>query len=106
LKEFFRQCSKGTVEEVESVEKAETRQPKGANNKSRQKANCFGKAQWETKLRYCILANGLPQFEVSERTTGDNAIRLTSAAPLNHLVEGMLYGIQRVRFYAQSRGAE
>jgi hypothetical protein len=47
----------------------------------------------ETNLRYRLLANGLPQFEVSERTAGDKAIWHASAVPLNHFVEGKLYGI-------------
>jgi hypothetical protein len=40
-----------------------------------------------------VLANVLRQVEVTERTVGEKAIRPTSSAPLNHLVEGMLNGI-------------
>ena len=40
-----------------------------------------------------VLANVLRQFEVSERTAGERAIRLDSAARLNDLVEGILNGI-------------
>ena len=40
-----------------------------------------------------VLARVLRQLEVSERAAGEKAVMLTSAAPLNHLVEGMLNGI-------------
>jgi len=53
-----------------------------------------------------VLANVLRQFEVSERTAGERAIRLDSAARLNHLVEEILNGIQRVRFYADPGKAD
>jgi hypothetical protein len=39
LKEVFRQCSTGAVEEVESVEKADAQQPEYAKNKWQPKAN-------------------------------------------------------------------
>ena len=48
------QRSPGAVEEVESVEKADTRQPKGAKNKWQQKANRLRNVQRETNCRYRI----------------------------------------------------
>ena len=52
-----------------------------------------------------VLANILHKFEESERTAGE-AIGLASATPLNRLIDGMLYGILRIRFYAERRSAE
>jgi hypothetical protein len=70
-----------------------------------QKANRLRNPQRKTNRRYRIVGKYVNR-EVSERTVGEKAIKLASAAPLNHLVGGILNGIERVRFCAESRGAE
>jgi hypothetical protein len=83
LKEVSWQRSTGAVEEVESVERADTRQPKGANNKGQQKANRLRNVQRETNRRYCIFSKCI----ASARS------QVGSAAPPSSLAEGMSYGI-------------
>jgi hypothetical protein len=77
LKEVSRQCSTGAVEEVESVEKADTRQPKGANNRWQQKANRLRNVQREMNRRYCIFGNCIASVRSQVR----------SAAPLSSLAK-------------------
>ena len=50
---FSDSAAKEAVEEVESVEKANTRQPKGAKNKWQQNANRLRKGWRETDRLYC-----------------------------------------------------
>jgi hypothetical protein len=92
LKEVFRQRSTGAVEEVESVEKADTRQPKGAHNKWQQKANRLRNVAAGNELplphfwqMYCVSA-------IAEHEVPDRRIQVGSAAPRS-LAKGMSYGI-------------
>ena len=73
MKEVSRQCSKGAVEEVESVENNDVREPKGARTIDSRTLNLLEKGArgnesllqfWEM---YCVSA--IPEREVPDRRT-------------------------------------
>jgi hypothetical protein len=92
LKEVSRQRSKGAVEEVESVEKADTRQPKGTKNKWQQKANCLRNVQRETNLSNGTFGKCLASLRL-QSTKRWTRSQVGAAASPNALAKGMSYGI-------------
>jgi hypothetical protein len=86
----------GAVEEVESVEKADTRQPKVANNK------------WQRSylLEKTAVGNESPLTAFFGKCIASVRSQVGSDAPPSYLAKGMFYGIQRLRLYSESRGAE
>jgi len=107
LKEVFRQCSTGAVEEAESVEKADTRWPElpaGRHRKGdvttweecREGRNFLSAFFWQG---YCL--NSPEANGVSGR---HGQVHLRFAA--KGIAKGLRYGIRRLRLYAESCGTE
>jgi hypothetical protein len=68
---------------VESVEKADTRRPKGANDKWQQKAKRLTNVQRETYRRYCIFGKCIASVSGALRSiNGSVSCLVTDFEPL------------------------